>query len=316
MDIPDHLFVDFFHRAHDPMQILQGQKFVAFNAATARVLGYSDPELIKKAHPSEFSPERQSDGALSFDKGLEMMELAHSNGSHVFDWDHVDAQGQLFTVEVALTSVGTGDDRVLYSVWRDVTQRLKQQEERIELERQIHHLNKLKSLGQLSSEIAHDFKNYLQIMIGYAEVSHALSEDQTLRANLDEIMSAGSDASELVSRILNFGRQEASEDEQISMGSLLANMRDLAEPLLPPNIKLTFDLNDQVDSRVLGQRNRLEDALLNLIVNARDAMPDGGELRISLKQFENHQCALVVKDSGVGMSPQLYRESDATFLYH
>ncbi len=307
MDIPSHLFVDFFHRAHDPMQILRGNEFGAFNAATARVLGYDNPEDIKTANPAEFSPEFQRDGTSSREKAAQMLEIAYERGSHVFDWDHVDTQGLVFVVEVALTYVNEDSERNFYSVWRDVTLRLQQQKELIDEERQAQNLARLRSLGELSSEIAHDFRNYIQVMVGYADVIEALTNDQTIINNLEKIFSAGESASDLANRILEYGRQETGELEEIELVELLKKLRDMASPLVGENIRLEFEMPTEPCS-VFGRKIQLEEVLLNLVVNGRDAMPNGGELRVVLSVENNQDYEIKISDSGIGMSAELLEQ--------
>lgn len=112
-----------FELAADPMWLIVNDYFVSANHAAAKVLGYESAEELVHIHPSELSPERQPDGQHSFNKAAEMMSLAHHNGYISFEWVHKKKNGENFLVEVSLTSIPHAKDKVLYCVWRDISER-------------------------------------------------------------------------------------------------------------------------------------------------------------------------------------------------
>jgi PAS domain S-box-containing protein len=119
---------DLFEKSKDAILIIHNGKFVDCNQATIDMLRYNDKKEFLNTHPSELSPEKQPDGQLSFTKADEMMGIAYKKGSHWFEWDHKKSDGEVFPVEVLLTAVSTdGDNQILHTVWRNITDRRKAQ---------------------------------------------------------------------------------------------------------------------------------------------------------------------------------------------
>ena len=112
-----------FNKSKDPTLVIDGNKFIDCNKAAVEILGYSTKKDIFNTHPSKLSPKYQSDGKLSFDKANEMMKKALSKGYHRFEWEHVTQDGQVFPVDVALTKIPVNGKDMLYTVWRDISER-------------------------------------------------------------------------------------------------------------------------------------------------------------------------------------------------
>lgn len=112
-----------FEKTPDAILIIDDNKFVDCNDATVKMLKYKNKEELLMAHPSALSPLTQPDGRESWEKAEEMIAVAFKNGSHRFEWDHKRADGEVFPVEVLLTSIPVGDRNILYTVWRDITER-------------------------------------------------------------------------------------------------------------------------------------------------------------------------------------------------
>ena len=117
-----------FEKTPDAILIIDKNNFVDCNDATVRMLRYKSKDKLLMTHPSELSPELQPDGRESWEKAEEMMAIAFKNGSHRFEWDHKRADGEVFPVEVLLTSIPVGDRNILYTVWRDITERKRDEE--------------------------------------------------------------------------------------------------------------------------------------------------------------------------------------------
>ncbi|MCP3875263.1 MAG: PAS domain S-box protein [Desulfobacteraceae bacterium] len=121
-----------FEKSKDAILIIKNQIFIDCNPATVDMLGYKNKEQLLETHPSELSPKTQSDGRNSFNKVVEMIEIALEKGSHRFEWDHIRANGEVFPVEVLLTAISTEKgNQVIHTTWRDITER-KLAEEKLE----------------------------------------------------------------------------------------------------------------------------------------------------------------------------------------
>ena len=125
---PTFGFQELFELSPDPTWIIASDHFVACNDAAVRVLGYADRASLMNVHPSELSPDFQSDGETSFAKANRMMALARENGQHRFEWMHTKADGSCFPAEVTLAHINVSGQPIIYCVWRDITER-KQTEE-------------------------------------------------------------------------------------------------------------------------------------------------------------------------------------------
>ncbi len=117
---------ELFEKSKDAILIINNGKFVDCNQAAVKLLRYNDKNDCLNVHPSELSPEKQPDGAMSFSKANEMIKIALDNGSHRFEWDHVRSDGEIFPTEVLLTAIpGNEQNQVIHTVWRDITERKK-----------------------------------------------------------------------------------------------------------------------------------------------------------------------------------------------
>ena len=118
-------YLTLFEKTADALLLIEGSKFIDCNQATLDMLGYNTKEELYDTHPSELSPEMQPDGRTSADKANEMMAIAFQRGSHRFEWNHIRKNGEVFPVEVLLTAIPYGERNLLYTVWRDITERKK-----------------------------------------------------------------------------------------------------------------------------------------------------------------------------------------------
>lgn len=118
-----------FDKTADALLVIEGNRFIDCNQATLDMLGYSSKEELYNIHPSQISPKEQHDGRESTEKANEMIKIAFAKGSHRFEWDHKRKNGEVFPVEVLLTSIPNGDTNLLYTVWRDISERKKAEAE-------------------------------------------------------------------------------------------------------------------------------------------------------------------------------------------
>jgi two-component system cell cycle sensor histidine kinase/response regulator CckA len=172
------------------------------------------------------------------------------------------------------------------------------------LDGQFHSAQKLETLGQLATGAAHDFNNLLTVIIGHAELALTASRGQA-QLDLAAILRAAEQATGLARQLLTLSRGESSEIETSDLNGVAAETARLLRRLVNPGIEITDDLC-QDSLPVLVDRSQIEQLLLNLAVNARDAMPEGGRLTIRTRLAGGHdqpQARLVVEDTGVGITP-------------
>ncbi|MCA9689777.1 MAG: response regulator [Nannocystaceae bacterium] len=163
----------------------------------------------------------------------------------------------------------------------EVLERKRAEEALVESESRLRHAQKMESVGRLAGGIAHDFNNLLTVMLSYCEILMAtLESSDPSREDVAEIQRAAERASKLTRQLLAFGRQQIFEVGVIDPNGVVEEMIPMLERLIGESISLDVTMDPRA-GRVLADRGQLEQVLMNLVVNARDAMPDGGVLRIA-----------------------------------
>lgn len=221
------------------------------------------------------------------------------------------ADGKEFPIEINLGAVNTNEGLTLAFI-ADVS-------ERAALYRQLLQAQKLESVGRLTGGVAHDFNNLLTVMRGYAQMAlDDLGSREDLREPLNEIARAADRASALTRQLLMFSRQQTGVPRIISLNELLGNLERMLHRLIGEDIELILSLDRQVPS-VNVDPVHIEQVVMNLALNSRDAMPEGGKLVIETALFhagEDYAATradlapgdyvlLKVSDTGTGMSPEI-----------
>jgi signal transduction histidine kinase/CheY-like chemotaxis protein len=166
---------------------------------------------------------------------------------------------------------------------------------------------KLESIGRLAGGVAHDFNNLLTVINGYSEVVLGkLAEDDPLRSSVQEIHHAGERAADLTQQLLAFGRKQMIQPRAVNLNVVVRNAEKMFRRLLGEDIELTTTLSPNL-GLVLVDPGQIHQVLMNLVINARDAMPDGGQLSIgtTVAQIDGQpDVVLTVTDTGQGMDEQ------------
>ncbi|HYM34841.1 MAG TPA: ATP-binding protein [Steroidobacteraceae bacterium] len=170
-----------------------------------------------------------------------------------------------------------------------------------ELERELRQAQKIEALGRLAGGIAHDFNNIIGVVLGQAMLAQRrVRGDNPLAQDLARIIRAAERASSLTQQLLAFGRSQVSRNEVLELNSVVRDMAQMIERVIGDDIEFVLNLSPDTGC-VKADRAQLEQVLMNLSVNARDAMPRGGKLTIDTRRFGNTQVELAVADNGVGM---------------
>src|SRR4029077_5343340 len=191
--------------------------------------------------------------------------------------------------------------------------------ERRALERQRRTAQKMEAVGRLSGGIAHDFNNHLGVIIGYSQVlKRSLKPENPLYEHAEEIEKASQRAVSLTRQLLAFSRQQVLEPAIVNLNTLVADMEKMLPRLIGEDIELKLVLDSDL-GQVKADRGQIEQVLMNLAVNARDAMPDGGKLIIQTSNAEldaafvrqhpgsrpGQYVMLCVRDTGTGIDPEI-----------
>jgi signal transduction histidine kinase len=177
-----------------------------------------------------------------------------------------------------------------------------QRRERKQLEAQLNHAQKMEAVGQLAGSVAHDFNNVLTAILGFCELAlGGMSPDATERGDLIEIRNAGERAAGLTRQLLAFSRQQVLQPKVHDLNGLVNGVMPMLRRLVTENIDVIVSL-ETTGAKIKIDATQLEQVLINLVVNARDAMPNGGRLTIGTRSDSaSGTVALIVADSGEGM---------------
>jgi two-component system cell cycle sensor histidine kinase/response regulator CckA len=239
------------------------------------------------------------------------LEEAVRTGQDVVETEMFDAASERWLrSSVFRTELKHDGQPVFLHTIRDITAQKQDEEERRKLEEQLLLAQKLDSVGRLAGGIAHDFNNLLTLILNYAGFTAAeLEEDHPLRENVERIRRAGKRAAALTRQLLAFSRQEVVKPRVVDVNEVVTDIDRLLRRTIGENIDLKVSL-DRGGARTKIDPGQLEQVLVNLVVNARDAMPAGGRLTVSTRLVVDGEAAgpqvqLVVSDTGVGMTEEV-----------
>ncbi|MFW5846251.1 MAG: hybrid sensor histidine kinase/response regulator, partial [Planctomycetota bacterium] len=290
----------------DAVLVCDGQlRLVRMNQAAVSMLGWSRKRGLGQALERVLHLLRADDRS-DLRLGLDTPELAEPDRAAIV----VTPQGQERRVQVRLAQLQdtAGTATGMLVIIRDETARLL-------IEEQFRRSQKMESVGRLVSGIAHDFNNLLCGMTGYADLlRRKLGTDDARRSYADAILDAAGRAGDLTQRILDTARQRDDGMRQVHIHKVISDVIGMIRHTLGPDIHVQSALRADPDT-VLGDFSQLQSALLNLVINARDAMPEGGELRLSTAllaadedaQPDRQRLAITIADNGQGM-PAAVRE--------
>jgi two-component system cell cycle sensor histidine kinase/response regulator CckA len=196
----------------------------------------------------------------------------------VFETEHYRKDGSRILLEVSSKGIEIGEELFIQSLHRDITEKKAIQE-------QLIHSQKMESVGQLAGGIAHNFNNLLTAILGYAELLQEYSDlDDESKQRVNSIEGSARKAGVLVSKLMSFSRREAFEILPLNLNDVINDSVKLLEGVLDKRIGLKTTMGNI--PTIEGDPNQLEQVIMNLMVNARDAMPDGGLISIKTSVIE------------------------------
>jgi PAS domain S-box-containing protein len=258
------------------------------NDALHRMLGYTSDEL----ETMHFEAITHADDRAVGDAATEAV-MSGAERSRTFEKRFVRKDGGSVWTEVTLTRAPDASFGI--ALIEDVTARK-------ELEEGLRQAQKMEAVGKLAGGIAHDFNNLMTAVTGCADLlQNEIAVDDPRRARVDVIAESAARAADLTRQLLAFSRRQVLRPEALDLVDVVNRMRPILERLLPPNIDVSYDLARGAVARIDGPQ--FEQVLLNLALNARDAMPDGGRLSIEVRRV-GPAVQLRVGDNGTGMGAE------------
>jgi PAS domain S-box-containing protein len=190
------------------------------------------------------------------------------------EWRTAEVKASLFTPD--------GHAGGVLLIARDITERQRAEEHRTRLENEIAQSRRLEAVGRLAGGIAHDFNNLLQAILGFAELTREyLPPDSRGLSNLDKVTQAGERARDLTQQLLTFSRREVIHPEVLDVPAAVDEIGHILRRVLPANVRLRIASAPSTPP-VLAERGHVDQIVMNLCVNARDAMPEGGDVTVAI----------------------------------
>ena len=282
----------------------------SYSPSSAEIFGYTQSEVVGRNVNMlipETGRESHNNCMATF---LETGEKRIIGKGRALDARH--KSGATVPVHLTVSELEMGASRQFLGVIRDLTA------ER-ESRKQLEQAQKLEAVGQFTGGIAHDFNNLLTVVIGNLELVEMLPDSPDRDAILDEALEAANIGAALVAKLLLFSKKQTLAPEPLNLARVIDDLSPLLQRTLGGQITLTTDLDDDL-KRVMADESQIQNAMLNLSINARDAMPDGGKLVITAQNMvlekgqtledkarlvPGHYVAISVRDEGIGMSSEV-----------
>jgi len=286
------------------------------NPATSRMFGYEASELVgqnvKVLMPEPYRA--QHDGYVTnyLNTGTKkIIGIGREVSGRRKD-------GAIFPVHLAVSEFSAGDKRYFTGIIHDLSDRKHVEEALRESERRLAQAQKMEAVGQLTGGIAHDFNNLLTIITGNLELVQDKLEREDLRVHVKKAMDAAELGAQLTSQLLSFARKRTQEVQTIQLNELLLSVTDMLHRTLGEQVSLSKSLSPNLWD-TLADPNQFQTAIVNLAVNGRDAMPNGGRIYIETRNTvldpgqlggeldvePGEYVQLSISDTGTGMAPEV-----------
>lgn len=302
LDAMEALYRSLCDNAFDLIAVVAPDGVLAYgNPSLARALGYSVEALTALPLESLLHPDSRAEALRLLVKAFagerpEPVEITFVDAGGT----DVIAQGTFHA------SPGPNQEPTsVIGIFRDVTDRKRTEAELAEAEERFRHAQKMEAVGRLAGGVAHDFNNILTVVFGCTSALQEVAPpDSLIRDYTEELQAAAQRASALTRQLLLFSRKQFARAEWVGVDELVRDMARMASRLMGERIELRTVLEAGPGSGVQADRGQLEQVLMNLMVNARDAMPGGGVLTVTTSR-RGDRIAVQVSDTGCGIPPEI-----------
>jgi len=269
-------------------------KITFFNEFAQKLFGYQELEILGKSISGTIlSREINAQGWIS---DLILTFQDSPDGTAVREEVHLLRNGSEITVSWIYKPIHGTDNSVseILCIGIDITRLRKAEEEKKQLEAQLHHSQRMEAIGTLAGGIAHDFNNILSAIIGYTELALFISKDDTQRRHqMEEVLKAGNRAKELVRQILAFSRHSDQEKKPVEIRPVIKEALKMLRASLPATIEIIQDF-EQGEGSVVADPTQIHQVIMNLCTNAHHAMrKTGGTLTVSLRAMDLNSTQLI-----------------------
>lgn len=304
-----------FRDALDVIMIIDGEsgKILSINDSASYILGYEAKDLVGK-HFSTLIPHEEQvkwkDGVLDniriYGGVIESQKFLHADGSEC-------------PMDLSANMVPWEDGVAIVATFRGVSEREKAEVVQKKAEEFTRHLEKMEAVGRVAGGIAHDINNYLGAISGFCEyIKMKYSDHKEVFGRIDKIQDIALKAGSLMKQLLSFSLRQPIQIDMIDLNTLIIGFRDVMDSLIGERCVLREELKDGL-WMIAADANQIEQLVVNLLINARDAMPEGGKVRIKTDNVifdedfigahpgakEGRYVLLSIKDTGIGIPEPL-----------
>jgi PAS domain S-box-containing protein len=289
-----------------------GGKVISWNAGAERIKGYKPDEIIGEHFSRFYRPEEVGAGAPA-----EALSIARATGHFEKEGWRLRSDGTRFWAHVVIDPITADDGEIIgfAKITRDITERANAQRELETAREALYQSQKMEAIGQLTGGVAHDFNNLLAAILGSLDLLRKrLPHDPRTTPLLENAIQGAERGAILTQRMLAFARKQELKLEAVDIPHLVRGMSEFIRRSIGPNVDVQMRFAE-VLPRAQTDPYQLETALLNLVVNARDALPNGGEIaitadQVSVSKTEGERRAgsfvrLSVSDNGTGMPAEI-----------
>jgi PAS domain S-box-containing protein len=284
------------------------------NKEFTKIFGYTQEEAVGQSIYDLVMP-----GELMKETGKLTKSLDDKGNATSFESIRKRKDGKPVHVSVLVSPIKIGEKKMgHYGIYRDITERKEAEKEKRELEEQLQHSQKMEAIGLLAGGVAHDFNNMLAVISGFSEMitGKFADENQELKHYSNRIFEAAKSSADLIAKLLAFSRKGKFKITEIDVNSVIQTVISILEHSIDKRITIIQHLNAE-NAVVIGDDTQLENAVLNIAINALDAMPDGGELKFTTeiidldkKYIKRHSSnippgpylQITIADTGTGIS--------------
>jgi PAS domain S-box-containing protein len=280
-----------------------------WNAGGQRIKGYLPEEIIGKHFSRFYSAADQAAG-----RPARALKHALEHGRYEEEGWRVRKDGTFFWASVVIDPIRDDDNRLIgfAKITRDISERRESQQNLEKIQRQLAESQKLDALGQLTGGVAHDFNNLLMVVTGSLHVLKKIAGDdpKSLRA-VQAIEAASQRGAALTQQLLSFARRQSVNPQTVDLNERIHSIREVLDTGLGSAVELHIDVAEGIWP-ITVDAAEFETALVNLVINARDAMPQGGSVTLQAKNVfvddgerKGDHVAIKVTDTGVGIPPDI-----------
>ncbi|NTU78528.1 MAG: response regulator [Chloroflexales bacterium] len=261
------------------------QRIVLFNAAAEAIFGWRVSDIIGQPL-DRLIPERFRAAHHEHIRAFSCTEATNHTAGTMGVILGQRADGAEFQLEASISQIEVSGATLYTIILHDMTERRQAEHEQAQLKEQLRQAQKLESIGRLTGGIAHDFNNMLTVIRGYSDLMHAtMASDDPHRADLEQIRRAAEQAASLTHQLLAFSRKQILAPIILDLNDLVMNLHTMLARLVGEDIILTSHLQSALWP-VTVDPGQIEQVIMNLVINARDAMPGGGVLTITTRNLE------------------------------